>query len=58
MQSANGLFQKRKGTETEKRVAGSPEYAFNEYLQIFLEEGLLGILLFLLLSVCHRKGRD
>jgi hypothetical protein len=44
-------FKSGKGTETEKRVAGSPEYAFNEYLQIFLEEGLLGILLFLLLSV-------
>ena len=44
-------FKSGKGTETEKRVARSPEYAFNEYLQIFLEEGLLGILLFLLLSV-------
>lgn len=44
-------FKSGKGTETEKMVAGSPEYAFNEYLQIFLEEGLLGILAFLLLSV-------
>ncbi len=44
-------FKSGKGTETEKRVVESPEYAFNEYLQIFLEEGLLGILLFLLLSV-------
>ncbi|KUK78764.1 MAG: O-antigen polymerase [Proteiniphilum acetatigenes] len=43
-------FKKDNGSETEKLVAGSPEYAFNEYLQIFLEEGLFGIILFLLLS--------
>lgn len=30
----------------EQRVAGCPEYAFNEYLQIGLEEGIPGICLF------------
>lgn len=29
-------------------VAGCPEYAFNEYLQIGLEQGVIGLLLFLL----------
>ena len=29
-----------KATEQEKLVAGCPEYAFNEYLQIGLEQGL------------------
>jgi O-antigen ligase len=43
-------FKSERANETEKLVAGSPEYAFNEYLQIFLEQGLPGILLFLLLS--------
>lgn len=28
-----------KATEQEKLVAGCPEYAFNEYLQIGLEQG-------------------
>lgn len=43
-------FKNGKGSETEKLVAGSPEYAFNEYLRIFLEQGILGGMLFLLLT--------
>jgi O-antigen ligase len=43
-------FKNGKATATEKLVAGSPEYAFNEYLQLFLEQGLFGIILFLLLT--------
>jgi len=43
-------FRNGNGSETEKSVAGSPEYAFNEYLQVFVEQGLLGFFLFLLLS--------
>jgi len=43
-------FKSERANETEKLVAGSPEYAFNEYLQIFLEQGLFGFILFLLLS--------
>lgn len=35
--------------EQEERVAGSPEYGFNEYLQITIEQGVIGLLLFLLL---------
>ena len=31
----------------ESRVAGSPEYAFNEYLQIAIEFGIPGLILFL-----------
>jgi O-antigen ligase len=42
-------FKSGRATETEKWVAGSPEYAFNEYLRIFLEQGVLGGVLFLLL---------
>ena len=44
-------FKEGSGSKTEKLVAGSPEYAFNEYLQIFLEQGLFGFILFLLLSL-------
>ncbi|MDB9150501.1 O-antigen ligase family protein [Parabacteroides distasonis] len=36
-----------KATEQEKWVAGCPEYAFNEYLQIGLEQGLIGLALFI-----------
>lgn len=34
-------------SETEKRIAGCPHYAFNEYLQIGVEQGVGGWLLFL-----------
>lgn len=40
-------FASEKASETEKLVAGSPEYAFNEYLQIGLEEGIGGLVVFL-----------
>lgn len=43
-------FKNSNGSETEKLVAGSPEYAFNEYLQVFLEQGLFGFIFFFLLS--------
>ena len=39
-------------TEHEIAVAGSPEYAFNEYLRIFLEEGAIGGILFLMITLC------
>lgn len=35
-------------TETEKRIAGCPEYAFNEYLQIASEQGIFALLIFLI----------
>lgn len=44
-------FKSGKASETEKLVAGSPEYAFNEYLRIFLEQGIIGGILFLLLTI-------
>ena len=40
-------FESGKGTETEKRVAGNPEYAFNEYLQICAEQGIVVFFLFI-----------
>ncbi|MDD3322725.1 MAG: O-antigen ligase family protein [Paludibacter sp.] len=42
-------FESGRSTEQEKLVAGNPEYAFNEYLQIGLEMGIAGLLLFLLI---------
>lgn len=50
-QAQMDYFKSGKGSETEKQVAGSPEYAFNEYLRIFLEQGIVGGILFLLLTV-------
>lgn len=50
-------FASGKGTEREKMVAGCPEYAFNEYLQIALEQGIFGLLFFLgWLGLCLYKG--
>lgn len=43
-------FRSGQASETEKLVAGSPEYAFNEYLQLWKEEGVTGLILFLLLT--------
>jgi O-antigen ligase len=39
-------FEAEHGTEDEKHVAGNPEYAFNEYLQLCAEQGILAFLLF------------
>ncbi|MDR3141596.1 MAG: O-antigen ligase family protein, partial [Tannerellaceae bacterium] len=50
-------FMSGNASATEKLVAGSPEYAFNEYLQISLEQGVFGLLCFLLwLSCCFYAG--
>ena len=40
-------FASGKATEQEEYLAGSPEYAFNEFLQIAAETGLIGLFLFL-----------
>lgn len=49
-------FSSDMATETEKRVAGCPEYAFNEYLQIASEQGILALLVFLcwLGAICYQ----
>jgi len=44
-------FQFSKGTVHEEFVADSPQYAFNEYLQICVELGVLSFLLFLALVI-------
>lgn len=52
-------FSSGNATEEEKWVAGCPAYAFNEYLQIGLEQGILGLLLFIgwLVAVCRQGFR-
>ena len=47
--SQASYFASGGGSDTERLVAGSPEYAFNEYAQLLLEQGVGGLLLFLLL---------
>ena len=42
-------FSSGKSSETEMLVAGCPEYGFNEFLQIGLEQGVFGLLVFVLL---------
>lgn len=44
-------FAEGKATPQEEWVAGSPEYAFNEFLQITAEHGIIGLILFLLVIV-------
>ncbi len=39
-------FLSEAGSETQVMLADSPEYAFNEYVQIFVETGIVGLLLF------------
>lgn len=41
-------FRTEAATGKEKLVAGCPEYAFNEYLQIGLEQGIGGLIVFVL----------
>jgi O-antigen ligase len=38
-------FERRKGTDEQAMVAGSPESTFNEFLKLWLEKGLIGVLL-------------
>lgn len=44
-----GYFTSELGSVREEYLAGSPEYAFNEFLQIAVELGIGGMILFLLL---------
>ena len=45
-EAQGGYFATGNVTDREKRVAGCPEYAFNEYLQIGLEQGVGGLIVF------------
>ncbi|MDD3038316.1 O-antigen ligase family protein [Bacteroides sp.] len=38
-------FRDHKGTEHEKYIAGAPDFAYNEYLQIIVEYGIKGLLI-------------
>lgn len=44
------FFKEKERSETVKKVAGSPEYAFNEYLGIGMEHGVPGLLASMLLT--------
>jgi len=44
--SQAAYFASGKGTKREEYVAGNPEYAFNEYLQICIEQGVFPFILF------------
>lgn len=46
-------FRNNKGTEHEQMIAGAPEYTYNEYLQIVMEYGIIGLLfLILIIGYC------
>lgn len=50
-------FSSGMATQTEQLVAGCPEYAFNEYLQIATEQGLAGLALYVMwLGSCFYYG--
>lgn len=50
-------FTLGKGSDVEKKVAGCPEYAFNEYLQFGLEEGVFGLITFIVwIGYCFYRG--
>lgn len=38
-------FRNNKGTKQEEFLAGAPDHAYNEYLQIIIEHGIVGLLL-------------
>ena len=43
-------------SKTEEYVAGNPEYGFNEFLQIGIESGIIGLLLFIGMLVSAFQG--
>lgn len=52
-QAQADYFLSGKGTEKQRMIADHPDYAFNEYIHIAVELGLLGLFLFLLvLGMC------
>ena len=56
-QSQEAYFAKGDYSEDEERVAGSPEYAFNEYLQLAVECGIPMLLLVLgMVFFCLHQG--
>ncbi len=56
-QSQEAYFAKGDYNEDEERVAGSPEYAFNEYLQLAVECGIPMLLLVLgMVFFCLHQG--
>jgi O-antigen ligase len=49
-------FAECKRTEREEYVAGSPDYGFNEYLQIVVESGLISLILFITIVVLSLRS--
>jgi O-antigen ligase len=45
-------FAAGRGSEQEQAVAGGPEYAFNEYVQICVEFGIIPLLVFVSAMIC------
>ena len=48
-------FQKNPSKNREIQVAGAPEYGFNDYLQIAIERGCIGLILFLSIGIVSGK---
>lgn len=48
-------FREGKGNEYEKMLAGAPDTAYNEYLQIWVETGIFGLMLYLGLLFSHTR---
>lgn len=44
-------FREGRGTEYEEYLAGAPNYAYNEYLQILIEHGICGLLAYILFII-------
>ena len=44
-------FSLNEASEQEENVAGTPEYAFNEYLQISVESGIISFILYITLMI-------
>ena len=45
-------FSSGNASETEKYIAGNPEYGFNEFLQIAIESGIITLLIFIGIIIC------
>ena len=51
-ETQSAYFASGSASETDEYVAGNHEYAFNEYLQIAIESGIVSLLLFIGMLVC------
>lgn len=46
-EAQEAYFRNANRSENDKMIAGAPDYAYNEYLQVLIEDGIVGLVIFI-----------